>query len=164
MLETDSALSGSGESIEEILADFPQRRGVLLAILHRVQDAYGYIPLETLDAIARHLNMTRSLVYGAITFYSEFRTTPPARNVIDMCLGPTCHLRDAQAIKRRIEERLSIGPKGNAADGSVTLHVVQCAGFCHMAPLVYLNGEAHGQVTREGVDALLEDLVPQEDR
>lgn len=146
----------TGESIQDILADFPERRGMLLAILHRVQQAYGFIPLETLEAIARHVNMTRSLVYGMITFYSEFRTRLPAPNVVDMCLGPTCHLRGAKAIKRRIEERLKIDSKGDSADGAVTLRVVQCAGFCHLAPLLYLNGEAHGQVTLEGIDALLE--------
>lgn len=154
----------TGESIQGILADFPERRGVLLAILHRVQQAYGFIPLETLEAIARHVNMTRSLVYGMITFYSEFRTRPPAPILISMCLGPTCHLRGAKAIKRQIEERLQMDSKGDSADGTVTLHVVQCAGFCHLAPLLSLNGEAHGQVTLEGIDALLDALVLQRER
>ena len=51
--------------------------GDLLDALHRVQHRYGYVPKAAIPGVAQHLRLPVSRVYGAITFYSEFRQTPP---------------------------------------------------------------------------------------
>jgi NADH:ubiquinone oxidoreductase subunit E len=132
----------TGENLEEILREFRGRKGVLLAVLHRVQEAYGYIPKETVAPIGKALGMAAPLVYGSLSFYSEFRTEPPAETEVAMCFGPTCMQRGAGHIRRILEHRLDIDPrKMRSADDKYGVRVLQCPGHCHVAPLMYVNGQ-----------------------
>ncbi|MBI2887307.1 MAG: NAD(P)H-dependent oxidoreductase subunit E [Chloroflexi bacterium] len=143
--------------LEGILREYQGRRGVLLEVFHRVQDAYGYVPPEAIEPIARALRMHAPTVYGTLTFYTEFRTAAPPRVLVNMCLGPTCHLRGAEAIRRILERRLQLDENGRSPDGAVGVHVVQCAGHCHVAPLAYLNGQVRGRLAMSDVVALAEE-------
>ena len=136
----------SSEVLDGILQEYQGRRGVLLEVFHRVQDAFGYVPPETMEPIAKALRMHAPTVYGTLTFYTEFRTSPPPGVQINICLGPTCHLRGAEAIKRVLEYQLSIDNEGRTSDNVYGIHVVQCAGHCHKAPLLYINGRVRGNV------------------
>ena len=136
------ATARSGESLDDILKEFRGKRGVLLAVLHRVQEAYGYIPQEAIAPIGRALNLPAPQVWGTLSFYSEFRTQPPPQTEIHLCLGPTCHLRGADHIKRILELRLGIDPKTlRSPSGEFGIHLLQCPGHCHVSPLVYVNEE-----------------------
>ena len=44
----------------------------LIAILHRAQHIFGYLPREVQEFIADKLNIPVSKVYGVVTFYSFF--------------------------------------------------------------------------------------------
>jgi len=132
----------STESLDDILSEFRGKKGVLLAVLHRVQEAFGYIPRETIAPIGKALNLPPALVSGSLTFYSEFRTQPPPTTELHICLGPTCHLRGADHIKRILEMRLGIDPKTmRSEDGEYGVHILQCPGHCHVSPLMYVNEE-----------------------
>ena len=149
--------SRTGESLESILREFQGRKGVLLEVFHRVQDAYGYVPSETIEPIAKALHMHSPTVYGTLTFYTEFRTAPPPDVQINMCLGPTCHEKGAEVIKQILEHHLDIASNGISPDNAYGIHVVQCAGHCHMAPLLYLNGEVRGRVGVGDARSLIEE-------
>ncbi|MBI4498895.1 MAG: NAD(P)H-dependent oxidoreductase subunit E [Chloroflexi bacterium] len=137
-----AATARSGESLHDILKEFRGKKGVLLAVLHRVQEAYGYIPRETIAPIGQALNLPAPLVWGSLSFYSEFRTEPPPQTEVHLCLGPTCHLRGADHIKRILELRLGIDPKtGRSPDNEFGVRIMQCPGHCHVAPLMYVNEE-----------------------
>lgn len=132
----------TGEKLEDILREFRGRKGVLLAVLHRVQEAYGYIPKETVAPIGKALGMPAPLVFGSLSFYSEFRTEPPPATEVAMCFGPTCSQRGAAHIRRILEHRLDMDQrKGRSADGKTGVRVLQCPGHCHVAPLMYVNGQ-----------------------
>ncbi len=127
------------EAVDAIVAPFRGRRGVLLEIFHQIQEHFGYIPKEAMEPIADALNMHPSTVYGSLTFYTELRTAPPPRVTINMCLGPTCHVNNADTIREIIEHRI----EGNDGCG---IHVIQCAGHCHLAPLLYVNNSPRTNV------------------
>ena len=143
--------------IEEILRPYLGRRGVLLEIFHKVQEAYGFVPQEAMEPIARTLRMHAPTVYGSLTFYTEFKTSPPARAELEICLGPTCHLLGAQVIKVILEYRLGIDGVGGTPDNSCALQEVECAGHCHLAPLLYLNGQVRGNVAIRDAGGLAEE-------
>ena len=52
--------------------------GAPLPILHEVQEAFGYVPDEAVPLIADALNLSRAEVHGVVTFYHDFRASPPA--------------------------------------------------------------------------------------
>ena len=76
----------------------------LIAILHRAQDIFGYLPMVVQTHIARKLNINVSKVYGVVSFYSFFSMKPKGDNVIAICLGTACFVRGSGKILERVEE------------------------------------------------------------
>jgi NADH:ubiquinone oxidoreductase subunit E len=142
MLETEATLE-----IKELIAEFRPGEGDLLATLHKVQHRYGYIPPPAIPVVARHLRLGEARVYGAITFYSEFRLTPPAETTISWCSGPACRVRGGDRIRAVLEAVLGIGMGENTPDGRLGLHLAQCNGTCDHAPQVWVNGRVVGPLT-----------------
>lgn len=149
----------AGKNLVAILDEFRGRSGVLLAVLHRVQGEYGYIPKESIAPIAQCLGMGVSTVFGILTYYSEFRTELPPRMLVNMCLGPTCHLRGADKIKKILEVKLGIDEEGKSPDNKAGIHVVQCSGLCHMSPLLCVNGQTRGRMKVRDAAKLAQEII-----
>jgi len=133
--------------LEQLLADLKPDNADLLAILHRIQEAYGHVPSQAIPLLAEKLHTTPAMVYGAISFYSEIRREPPARTTISWCSGPACRLKGSENIRRALEAVLGIGLEESTDDKAVGLHLVQCDGTCALAPLVRLDGRPKGPLT-----------------
>jgi formate dehydrogenase subunit gamma len=133
--------------LEQLLADLKPDDADLLAVLHRIQEVCGYVPRQAIPLLAEKLNTTPATVYGAITFYSEIRTEPPAKTTISWCSGPACRLKGSENIRRALEAVLGVGLEESTADKSVGLHLVQCDGTCALAPLLRLDGRPKGPLT-----------------
>jgi NADH:ubiquinone oxidoreductase subunit E len=133
--------------LRELVAEFQPNRGHLLPALHRVQDTYGYITRDAIEVIARQLNTTPALVFGAVSFYSDFRTHPRPETEIAWCSGPACRLRGGDRIREAIEYTLDLPLGGASDDHRYGLHLGQCNGTCHEAPQVWVNGEVVGNLT-----------------
>ncbi len=135
------------QELRELVAEFRPGDGDLLAALHKVQHRFGYIPKAAIPVIARQLRLSEARVYGAITFFSEFRETPPPETLITWCSGPACHLKGGDRIRRALEAELGIGMGQSTPDNRVGLHIGQCNGTCDFAPQVWVNGEVVGNLT-----------------
>ncbi len=137
----------SSPEVEQLLADLKPDDADLLAVLHRIQEACGYVPPQAIPLLAEKLHTTPAMIYGAITFYSEIRREPPARTIISWCAGPACRLKGGENIRRALEAVLGIGLEESTADKAVGLHLVQCDGTCAVAPLIRLDGRPEGPLT-----------------
>ena len=137
----------SPPDLEQLLADLKPDDADLLAVLHRIQEAYGYVPPQAIPFLAEKLHTTPAMIYGAITFYSEIRREPPARTTISWCSGPACRLKGGENIRRALEAVLGVGLEESTPDKAVGLHLVQCDGTCALAPLIRLNGRPTGPLT-----------------
>jgi formate dehydrogenase subunit gamma len=137
----------SPPELEQLLADLKPDNADLLAALHRIQKAYGYVPSQAIPILAEKLRTTPAMIYGAVTFYSEIRQEQPARTTISWCSGPACRLKGSENIRRAMEAVLGIGLGESTADRAVGLHLVQCDGTCALAPLIRLNGRPIGPLT-----------------
>jgi formate dehydrogenase subunit gamma len=135
--------------LEEIIRPYQGRRGVLLEVFHKIQEAYGYVPQEAMSLVARALRMHAPTVYGTLTFYTEFRLKPAARASFEICLGPTCCLLGARVIHEILDYRL--------AGSDYEIREVECAGHCQFAPLLYLNGQVRPNVGVGDAAALAEE-------
>jgi NADH:ubiquinone oxidoreductase subunit E len=136
----------------ELIKDFKPDSGHLLACLHRIQHEFGYIPTDAVPVVAQQLRTTPATIFGAITYYSEFSTTPPPRVRIDWCSGPICRLKGGDHIRRALEATLGVAMEENTPDNRVGLHLQQCDGSCEYAPLVWLKRFG---THPEGPDAVL---------
>ena len=64
----------------------------LIAVLHKTQTLFGYIPQDAQMMIAKALNLPTAKVYGVVTFYSYFTEVPRGKYQISVCLGTACYV------------------------------------------------------------------------
>src|SRR4030042_6917669 len=75
------------DDLIEHIEKWKDEPGNLIMILHRVQEKYGYIPLNIAVKIAKELNIHLAKIYGVITFYHFFKTENPGKHKISVCMG-----------------------------------------------------------------------------
>ena len=131
--------------------------GPLLPILHEVQDEFGYVPQDCLPVIAEALNLSRAEVHGVMTFYHDYRHHPAGRHVLKLCRAEACQAMGGDQLAERVKKALGIDFHDTTLDGAVTLEPVFCLGLCSCAPAAMLDGEIHGRLDAEGVDALVQE-------
>ncbi|MEO9254132.1 MAG: NAD(P)H-dependent oxidoreductase subunit E [Tepidiformaceae bacterium] len=141
------AAEPSLRELRELVAEFEPNKGHLMPALHKVQDSYGYISRDAIDVIARQLDSTPALVYGCVSYYTDFRTHKPAENEISWCSGPACRLFGGDRIREAMQHTLGLPLGEQTDDHRVGLHIGQCIGTCSEAPQVWLNGEIKGHLT-----------------
>ena len=127
----------------------------LIAILHRAQDIFGYLPMVVQTHIARKLNINVSKVYGVVSFYSFFSMKPKGDNVIAICLGTACFVRGSGKILERVEELLGIKNGETTPDGKFAITTLRCVGACGLAPVMQINDKTYGNITPEDVESIL---------
>ena len=135
----------------------------LIAILHRAQHLFGYLPREVQEFIADKLNINVSKVYGVVTFYSFFTMEKKGKYVINICMGTACFVRGADKILKEFENKLGIKNGETTADGKFTLSTLRCVGACGLAPVVQVNGKTYGNATLETVTQILEEYSKEEE-
>ena len=148
--------------MEELLNKHPKQKDSLIAILNEVQEKYGYIPKTCQIEISKYLNMPMAEIYGVITFYSRFTTSPKGKYNIAVCLGTACFVKGSQSILDRLKERLKISGGETTADGKFSIDEVRCVGACGLAPVFMVNDEVYGNATVKMVDEVLDKLEKEE--
>lgn len=133
----------------------PKDRSSLIALLQDVQEVYGYLPEDQLKAIAEYIGIPFSTVYGVATFYNQFRLTPLGKNVIRVCRGTACHVKNSANILTAIETELKIQAGQTTRDKLFTLETVACIGACSIAPVVNINEEYYGRITVKEIPKIL---------
>ena len=133
--------------LQALVADVKPDDADLLAVFHRIQEAYGYVPPEAVPLLAAKLRTTPAKVFGAMSFYSEIRTEPPPRLSISWCSGPACRLKGSENIRWALQSILGVELGQSTPDLALGLNLVQCDGTCALAPLVRLNGRPRGPLT-----------------
>lgn len=144
------------QKVEGILEDTTGKRGILIAVLQRVQEKVGYLSEDAMKMIAARLSLSLSTVYGVASFYKHFHFKPRGKNVVKVCTGTACHVRGAKAVLSEMENKLGIKEGETTPDRSVTLETVGCVGCCALAPVVTVNDqELYGELTPQMVDDII---------
>lgn len=129
--------------------------GNLIPLLQDVQEIYGYLPEDALLDISEFLNMPLSRVYGVATFYNQFRLTPLGKNIIRVCRGTACHVKNSLNILTALENELGIEAGGTTRDKLFTLETVACIGACSIAPVININDEYYGRLTVKEIPKII---------
>jgi formate dehydrogenase subunit gamma len=148
---------GMEQTVGQILTRRKEQPGVLLPVLHDIQDALGYVPDAAVPQVAQALNLSRAEVHGVITYYHYFRRTPPSRHVVQLCRAEACQACGADELLERAEAILGCKLHDTRADGAVTLEPVYCLGLCAASPAISMDGRLHARVT----PALMQRLADQ---
>ncbi len=142
-------------TVQTITTALKDKPGALLPILHAIQDALGYVPAESVPAIANALRLSRAEVHGVISFYHYFRDTPPGKHTIHLCRAESCQAMGGKDLENHIKNRLGIDFHETTADGQFSLEPVYCLGNCACSPAMQIGNEIYGRVTANSFDTTI---------
>jgi NADH-quinone oxidoreductase subunit E len=146
-----------------ILEKHGRKPSRLVPILQAVQEEYRYLPTEVLTYVATALDISPARVFGVATFYSHFAIQPKGKQLIRLCDGTACHVKDSIPILDAIRQRLKLEGKKNTTDDMLfTVETVACLGACGLAPVVVVNDQVHGQMTPANGVKLVEEIIARE--
>ncbi len=127
----------------------------LIPLLQEVQELCGYIPPESIEPIARAMNMFPSQVQGVITFYAGFALKPKGKYVLKVCRGTACHVKGSRSILRLMQKELNLSEGETSPDYQFTLETVACLGACFLAPTMMINRDYFGKLSPTKVTSVL---------
>ena len=156
MLNPDSL-----KKIDREIAKYPPERkdSAVMSALIIAQDEKGWLSTETMDEVARYLDMPPVAVYEVATFYSMYNLQPTGRHKITLCTCLPCGLQGSLAAADHLREKLGIDFNETTPDGHFTLKEGECMGACAMAPVVLVNNKKmHDYMSNEKLDRLIEEL------
>jgi len=133
----------------------PKDKSSLIPLLQEAQAIYGYLPEDTIEEIADFVGIPLSRVYGVATFYNQFRLTPLGENVIKVCRGTACHVKNSANILMAVETYLNIKAGETTRDKKFTLETVNCIGACSIAPVVSINDDYYGRLTVKDIPNII---------
>jgi NADP-reducing hydrogenase subunit HndA len=130
--------------------------GPILPILHDINGAFKYLPEPALRLMSKEMDIPLSTIYRIATFYNLFSLTPVGKYKITVCTGTACHVRGAEGIIEAFEPELDIKCGETTPDGLFTLEEVRCIGCCGLAPVLTVNDEVQGPMTKKKVPELVQ--------
>ena len=146
------------ERIKRALTSQKRPTVTVLSSLLAAQDELGYLPNQAIEEVAALTDASINDVWGVASFYTNFRFTPPAEHVVEVCWGPSCHILGATRLMESCLEDLGLSGEGDSEDGKVSLRYNTCLGACSHAPVISVNHRLHGHVAPGQVRAHLERL------
>jgi NADH:ubiquinone oxidoreductase subunit E len=143
------------ESTARIVDDNRDDPGALIPVLQRLQQEFGYLPVEALQEVSRLLSIPYSEVAGVVTFYSLFSTVPRGLHTVRVCLGTACYVRGGKETVSAVASELKIDTSETTEDRAFTLEIGRCFGACGLAPVLMVDDVVHQRVTPACVPEIL---------
>ena len=142
--------------IDAIITSNRDIPGSIIGVLRECQDIVGWLPVELIDYISDGLNLSRSEVFGIVTFYALFSLTPKGRHQIKACMGTACYVKGIKEVISRIGNEYQLKEGCTTEDRRFTLEAVRCLGACGLAPVVVVDQDTYGDVKADKVIDVLE--------
>jgi len=137
-------------------------RSQLIALLQKLQDAYGYLPQDVIARLSERTGIFVSQIMGVATFYSQFRLEPIGKNIVKICFGTACHVIGAENVADAICRELGIKLGETTEDMQFTVESVACIGCCSLAPVIMINEETHGRLTPDTARVVIREFKARE--
>lgn len=142
--------------IEHERDHYPDGRAASIGALRIVQRHRGWVPDEAIEPVAALIGISAADLEGVATFYSLIFRHPVGRHVIKVCDSIACFLVGYEEIRARLEQKLGLSMGQTSADGRFTLLPICCLGTCDHGPAMMIDDDTHGDLSPEGLDAILE--------
>lgn len=153
--------------IDEIVARFKGKPGMLLSTLEEVQELHPlkYLPEATLRAVSQKLSVALTQVYSVATFYAFFNLKPQGRHSIVVCRGTACHTKGSKTLLDDVGRVLGYRfewdesePSFTTPDNEYTIKTVACFGQCAQSPVVAVDGVIHSNVNSQKMLKILKSI------
>src|ERR1700709_819582 len=145
---------------KELMSRYPEgkHKSALLPILHLAQTTFGgWLDVPVMDYVATLLNIEPIEVYEVASFYSMYNLKPVGKYMFEVCQTGPCMINGSDDFIDYIKDKLNIKIGETTGDGMFTLKVVECLGACGYAPMMQLGKTYREHLTKEKVDAIIEE-------
>ncbi|MCB5230038.1 MAG: NADH-quinone oxidoreductase subunit NuoE [Candidatus Cloacimonas sp.] len=145
---------------QKIFDKYPPTKDNLIYILHEIQDNHpqNYVSEEAIKEVSDYLRIPTNHIYGVLTFYTMYSTTPRGRYVIRLCESPPCFVKGANTILKALKKTLNIQTGETTADGLFTLELCACLGLCGNAPVMMINNDFYADLNEEKVEKIIKNI------
>jgi NADH-quinone oxidoreductase subunit E len=143
------------------VAKYPadQKQSAVMAALVIAQDEKGWLPKETIAAVADYLGMAPMAAFEVASFYNMYDLHPVGKYKITVCTNLPCALSGGNRAAKHLQEKLGIGFDETTPDGRFTLKEGECMGACGDAPVLLVdNKRMESFMSDDRLDALLDEL------
>lgn len=144
--------------IGKILHEHDKKRGILIHVLHKIQEDYGYLPEDVLRRLSKKLDISLAEIYSVASFYKMFYFTPRGKKIVRVCLGTACYVRGSKKVLTALEDEFGIKSGETTQDLALTLETVGCVGCCGLAPVTTINEEIIGEIGAKKLEALIRSI------
>ena len=150
----------SREEKLEIIRRPGRSREQLLSILLDLQklSASSSVDEETALLVADEMDLSEAKIFEILTFYAMLADKPQGKYVLEICKSTPCHYSGSDKIAEIVREELGIGVGETTADGMFSVKYVPCVGACDIGPVIRTCEHTIGNLTREKIHALIEQL------
>ena len=155
---TTVAFRGTPEQEAALIAVIDKYKGVkgaTMPILQEAQAIYGYLPIEVQKIIAARTGIALEEIYGVVSFYAQFKLNPDGEVAVAVCLGTACYVKGSGDIIEECSKVLNVPVGSTSSDGRYSLEATRCIGACGLAPVLTVNGEVYGRLTKDDIPGIL---------
>jgi len=138
-----------------LISEQEKKKGVLIHVLHQIQEDEGYLPEGHLRRLSKKLFLPLSEIYSVASFYKMFHFKPRGKKVVRVCLGTACYVRGSKKVLATLEEEFGIKNGETTEDLAMTLETVGCVGCCGLAPVTTVNDEIIGEIGAKKLENLI---------
>ena len=139
----------------QIIAENKQDPSMLMGVMQKAQDIYGYLPIEVQKIIAERTGISLEEIYGVVSFYAQFKLNPEGEVAVAVCLGTACYVKGSGDIIEECSRILGVPVGSTSADGKYSLEATRCIGACGLAPVLTINGEVYGRLVAKDMEGIL---------
>jgi len=150
---------------EQYASAEPNRRHLLLPVLHSLQSQIGWLSPGALNYVAVRLDVPPAEVHSVASFYDLFRMQPTAPISLHVCDDIACRTKGAESLCARLEKAFG-KEDAPCLEGKAAWHRSPCLGLCDQAPAALLRSAgksakewAVAQAREQSLRANLENCV-----
>lgn len=143
------------KKFDKIVSQYPEKQAAMLPVLYLAEKEFGHISQEVEEYVSELLEVPSVKVHEVMTFYTLFARKPRGKLHFQVCRGPSCDLLGCKEIIDYLAQRINLQPGETDDDLNYTLEEVECLAACEVAPMMQLNEEYIGHLSKEKIDEIL---------
>ncbi len=133
----------------------PFKKAAVIEALKIVQKYRRWVSDESVEAVARYLEMSAAEVDSVATFYNLIYRKPVGKHVILVCDSISCYVMGYGKIYQALQKQLNIQFGQTTKDDMFTLLPNVCLGCCDHAPAMMIDEDLYEDVKEEQLVEIL---------
>jgi NADH-quinone oxidoreductase subunit E len=141
--------------VNEALANHGTDVDELIPVLLEINEKLGYLSTYTIAELSTLMKLPLSRIYSVASFYKLLSIEPRGKHVIRFCESAPCHVMGGNKVLETLKEKLQINAGETTKDGLWTLVLTSCLGTCGVGPVMIIDDQIFGNVTKSSLTDVL---------